>query len=221
MSRCVLAVVAAAAAFGIAACGTPTAGPPADPHAHGSQHTPGMVMPDGSTMGPTSPAGAASQAPSTTTTSPADAGPPPTALMVCKGDVKDAVKQLSGLSADPQTTATWTDKLYTCTYTLPEGVLVLSVKQSANADAAQAYFAGLEAGAAGASKLEGLNGLGLPSYKTASGTAAFVKDDMTLLVDATKMPAMVGPEKTERSSYAFTVASNVLVCWKEHGGSAE
>ena len=134
--------------------------------------------------------------------------------MVCSDEIKNTVGQLDGAAAPPGTTVTWHDGLYTCTYRLPDGVLILSVKQSTDGNAALSYFTGLKSATADATTLEGLNGLGLPAYRSAGGTVAFVKDELTLLVDATGMPATVGPQHTERTSYAFTIASNVLACWK-------
>lgn len=177
----------------------------------GPEHTPGMVMPDGSTM-------TADSAPSPTP-SPSAAEPSLTSRMVCAGDVVAAVKQLGGLSSNPVTTSTWKNSLFTCTYRLPEGDLVLSVKESADPQAARAYFDGLQAGAPSPTSLEGLRGLGLPSFETQAGTVAFVKDAMTLLVDATRMPPLVGPQGTARTSFAFAVAGNVLACWKEHAAT--
>ena len=131
----------------------------------------------------------------------------------------DGVRQLAGLTADPQTSTTWASSLFTCTYALPEGHLVLSVKESTDPATARAYFDGLQAAAPKSVVLQGFDGLGLPAFTSPAGTAAFVRDSMTLLVDASGLPATVGPQKTERTSFAYAVATNVLACWKEHSGS--
>ncbi|MBO1754635.1 hypothetical protein [Allobranchiibius sp. CTAmp26] len=155
----------------------------------------GMSMAPGQTMGAT---------------------PPKKALMVCGGDVPANIKDALKLSATPKGTTKWSDNLFTCTYPLAEGNLVLRVKQSTNDATARAYFDSRKASAAKVSTLSGLASLGLPAYETAGGTASFVRDNLTLEVDATAMKPVVGVDKTTRKDFAYTVASFVLACWREH-----
>ncbi|NYJ74691.1 hypothetical protein [Allobranchiibius huperziae] len=144
------------------------------------------------------------------------ATPPKKALMVCGGDVPTNIRDSLKLSATPKGTSKWADNLFTCTYALADGNLVLRVKQSTNDTTASAYFDSRKAAAAKASTLSGLASLGLPAYETAGGTASFVRDNLTLEVDATAMKPVVGVEKTTRKDFAYTVASFVLACWREH-----
>lgn len=155
----------------------------------------GMSMAPGQTMGAT---------------------PPKKALMVCGGDVPTNIRDSLKLKATPKGTTKWSDNLFTCTYPLADGNLVLTVKQSTNDSTARAYFNSRKAAAAKASTLSGLASLGLPAYETAGGTASFVRDNLTLEVDATAMKSVVGVEKTTRKDFAYTVASFVLACWREH-----
>ena len=155
----------------------------------------GMSMAPGQTMGST---------------------PPKKALMVCGGDVPANIKDALELTATPKGTTKWANNLFTCTYPLADGDLVLRVKQSTNDATARAYFDSRKASAAKVSTLSGLASLGLPAYETAAGTASFVRDNLTLEVDATAMKPVVGVEKTTRKDFAYTVASFVLACWREH-----
>ena len=136
--------------------------------------------------------------------------------MVCGPEIKQSIKQILRLPAVPRSSSTWKDSLLRCTYPLDAGKLVLTVKKSADNTAAIAYFNSRKSTANDISSLKGLSSLGLPAYQTTGGVASFVKDDMTLEVDATALTPTVGPEGTTRSEFASTIASNVLACWTEH-----
>jgi len=56
-------------------------------------------------------------------------------------------------------------------------------------------------------------GLGLRAYEKANGTVVFLKDNMTLQVDATALPRLVGAQNTSRVDFAYTVATDILACW--------
>ena len=51
-----------------------------------------------------------------------------------------------------------------------------------------------------AQSIVGLPGLGLPGYQTAGGMVIFLKDAMTLQVDATALPEQVGPNLVSRTT---------------------
>ncbi len=44
----------------------------------------------------------------------------------------------------------------------------------------------------------------------------FLKDDKTLTVDATRLPATNGPADLSRSDLAYQIATDVIGCWREH-----
>lgn len=77
-------------------------------------------------------------------------------------------------------------QVYTCTYALPGGPLVLTVKQSADPSAAKDYFAGLRPTLGDTSTLAGL---GEQSYGTTSGKVVVVKDNATLM-DGLNVPVI-------------------------------
>lgn len=148
---------------------------------------------------------------STTSSAPVQDGPPsPTATMVCGAEIQGKVRQVLKLTAVPVTRSTWVHRLYTCTYSLPMGPLVLSVKESPDKTSAAGYFDGLRQRL---SPTEPLAGLGERSFATPTGTAVVVKDTMTLAVDATGLPAVFGPEQQKRTDLAYEIASDVLGCW--------
>lgn len=190
----------------LAACGT-SAGVSAQggtaPAAKASP-TSGMAMPDGMTM-----------APGETMAGETTGQPPETASMVCGEEIQGSIKTLLALPASPKGTSTWQDGLFTCTYPLSQGQLVLSVKVSADATAARAYFTALRARSAKTTALTGLTSLGLPAFQSTSGVVSFVKDNMTLEVDATGLIPLLGPHRTTRGDFAYTVATDVLACWQE------
>lgn len=141
-------------------------------------------------------------------------GPSSAALMVCGEETRANIVRILALSSVPGTSASWADKLYTCTYTLPGGALVLSVKEAKGLDDAHAYFQELQRSTVGAAPIEGLANLGFPAFQTPSA-AVFVKDSFVLTVDASALPEALGPHQVSRAAFAYQVATTVLACWSE------
>ena len=140
-------------------------------------------------------------------------GPPDKAAMVCGEEIVGEVGSILHLGGAPHTSATWSHDVYTCTYDLPMGQLVLSVHVADSDARAQTYFADQRAEQPQA---EDLVGLGEKAFQAADGTVTVVKDDMTLTVDATALPETFGDNGQKRSAFAFEVASQVMGCWTEH-----
>jgi hypothetical protein len=138
------------------------------------------------------------------------AAPSAAAKMVCGDDIRSKVRQILKLPAAPKTEDSWADQLYTCTYRLPMGPMVLSVKQSAGKAAAAGYFSNLRPTLG---STETLQGLGERSYGTGTGVVVVIKDDQTLTVDTTGLPSVFGPDRQRRADLAYEVASDVLGCW--------
>ena len=166
----------------------------------------GMSMAPGESMAPGQSMAAMSMAPVVSEPSKA-------AKMVCTGDVRDEVKNVLKLSSPAPISTTWRDQLYTCTYTLPMGKMVLSVKESAGKPAAVAYFQALRTRLGGTQPAPGL---GEQAYATKTGTVVVLKDNTTLRVDTTGLPAVFGPQQQRRTDLAYEIASVVLGCWVEH-----
>lgn len=166
---------------------------------------------------PSTPAGAPAPAaaPATAGTSPGTSpgGPSASALMVCSPEIKKDVATVLALTSTPATTSTWTDHLYTCTYHLASGTLVLSVKESADAPSANAYFTALQQHLGTTTPLTGAQGLGNPGYQSPSGAVVILKDGKTLQVDATALPPASGANKLSRADVAYEIATDVIGCW--------
>lgn len=159
-------------------------------------------MPDGSTMGVAAHPRAAA----------ASDAPTPAEAMICGAETRSTIHKVLGLTAAPTSTATWRNHLYTCTYHLPVGTLTVSVKRSPNPSAAKAYF---HAHRATLGTTETLDGLGQGSYGARTGTVVLVKDSDTLTVDATRLPAVFGKERSHRFDFAYELASDILGCWTQ------
>lgn len=175
---------------------------PASMHAPGSASpgaamTPGMVMPDGSTMGP-------ARAKEIST------GPSAATRMICSAEVRGDITTVLALKSVARSTPSWRDHLYTCTYRLPMGALVLSVKQSDDSASAKRYAAGLRNRLGQTHALAGLTSI---AFATSTGTVALVKDNDTLQVDATRLPAQFGSQQQKRNDFAYEIASTILGCW--------
>ncbi|MYV89210.1 hypothetical protein [Streptomyces sp. SID1034] len=143
------------------------------------------------------------------------AAPSASALMVCGPEIRSDVVKILAPPHAPTTTTTWTDHLYTCTYHLPGGQLVLSVKESPNTASADAYFQSLRKQLGTTTQLTAAQGLGNPGYESESGTVVILKDGKTLRVDATGMPTASGPHQLSRADLAYEIASDILGCWSE------
>ena len=143
-------------------------------------------------------------------------GPSDAALMVCGDQPKDRLTAILDLDTDPHTINDWADSTFTCTYHLAEGDLVISVQEARDQPTALTYFDAMQALAKDATPIEGLANLGFPAYETADGSAVFQKDSFVLQVDASDLPATLGPESTTRNALAYQLSTTILACWIEH-----
>jgi hypothetical protein len=139
--------------------------------------------------------------------------PPERAAMVCDDEISGEITQILQLDAPAHTVTAWDGQVFTCTYHLPMGPLVLSVNVSDSDDQAGAFF---DARAAELPQAEQTAGLGERAVRTDTGVVVVVKDDMTLTVDATGLPEVFGANGQRRTALAFEVASDILGCWTEH-----
>lgn len=147
----------------------------------------------------------------------APVGPSAAARMICTGQVVEDVTRVMGLERAVEPESSWTKPMFTCTFGLPAGPLVLSVHDAADPTTGEAHFRTLRASRADATPINGVYSLGLPAYETADGTVAFVKDGRTLEVDATALRGLPASQELTRTEIAYAVAASVLACWTEHG----
>jgi hypothetical protein len=201
-----------AALFVLAGCGTstnsaPAADVPAPAHSSTSM-APGMSMAPGESMSDMGGSGS----PATT----AGGGQPSAqALLICGPEIRRNIGRLLDLSPAPHGTSTWVNHVYTCTYRLPVGPLVLEVKEAADDSAAHTAFASLRHELMPTQRLAGLDGLGLPAFETRHGTVVFLKDNMILRVDGTKLTVRPGKKYSSQTDLAYEVATDVMGCWAE------
>jgi hypothetical protein len=143
--------------------------------------------------------------------------PTNSAAMICGPEIRAAVLRTFALTAKPVATPHWStsDRVFSCTYQLPQGRLALSVQDSLDAKQGRTYFDGLRRRLIGATPLRGMENFGFPAFKTASGRVVFLKDGKTLQVDASVLPARALPMGYSREDAAFSVASAVIGCWTE------
>lgn len=128
----------------------------------------------------------------------------------------DRLTSILDLKQDPHTASTWADSTFTCVYHLAEGALEISVKEAPDQASALEYFEAMQALAADATPNEGLANLGFPAFETADGSAVFQKDSFVLNVDASGLPAAIGPDAVTRNALAYQLSTTILACWVEH-----
>jgi hypothetical protein len=151
----------------------------------------------------------------TQSSGPQSPGPSEASKMICGQETKDDISSILALKQAPHTMDEWTDSTYTCTFHLAEGSLVISVKESPGPAPAHKYFDALQ-DKLEAAPIKGLANLGFPAAQTPDGAVMFLKDSSTLYVNATGLPAAVGPQKVAPTDFAYQVATTILACWKEH-----
>ena len=144
-------------------------------------------------------------------------GPSKAASMVCADEAKETVKEILALPELPATTDHWDGTAYSCTYPLAAGDFVMTVVESAS-DAAAVTEAAELAASLQAQPIEGLANLGLPGYQSKDGHVVFAKDNMTLHVDASALPAAVGPHGVTADKFGYEMATTILGCWTAHHG---
>jgi hypothetical protein len=139
------------------------------------------------------------------------------AAMICSDEIKDAVRRTFVLDAEPTGAPQWSarDRLFSCTYRLPEGRLRLSVQDATQQRVGRAYFDRLRGTLPGARTVTGMDNFGFPAFQAASGQVVFLKDGKTLQVDASSLPEAALPAGYSRAEAAYSVASAVVACWTE------
>ncbi|XAS65503.1 hypothetical protein ACOM2C_01445 [Pseudarthrobacter sp. So.54] len=143
-------------------------------------------------------------------------GPSEAALMVCGDQPMDRLTSILKLDTKPHTVNNWADSTFTCTYHLTEGALEISVQEATDQASARTYFDAMQALAKDAKPIQGLANLGFPAYETADGSAVFQKDTFVLHVDASGLPATLGPNNITRNALAYQLSTTILACWVEH-----
>ena len=180
------------------------------------QANPAVVPPISSAAAEPGHAGGHNHGSSTSQSTPQAQGPSDAALMVCGDQPMDRLTSILDLDSKPHTVNNWADSTFTCTYHLTEGALEISVREAKDQASARTYFDAMQALAKDAKPIQGLANLGFPAFETADGSAVFQKDNFVLQVDATDLPATLGPESITRNALAYQLSTTILACWVEH-----
>ncbi len=148
-------------------------------------------------------------------TSGAITGPSESARMTCAEDeIANAVTLTLGLSGQPKKSSEWVKPVYTCTYQLSEGPLRLAVTELGSDAAAQKEFDRVRGQyVADKTPIQTLENFDVPAFLASDDVVVSVKDDKLLRVDASSLPAKVGPDHRTRRDLSYIVASSVLRCW--------
>ena len=205
MNRTRTAGLVLAGAALLAGCATSKAATNSSPHPAvpaGASMSPGMTMPDGSIMGASSTA-----APSAGTNTDR---PSASATMICGTEVRNDITQVLALKTAPSSTSRFVDHLYTCTYRLPAGQLVISVKDLTDTPATSSYYTTLRHTLGNPATVAGL---GQGAFGTRDGKLVLRKDSHVLQVDASGLPPVFGAQGEKRSDFAYEIASDILGCW--------
>lgn len=160
------------------------------------QMTPGMVMPDGSTMGAMAAGDSAAQ-------------PSAAARMICSADTAGSIAAALGLKQAPLGKPDWKAPDYVCTYPLAAGTLAVSVHQSGSTAGGMQYIEALR------TTLHATPAVGLTevAYQDTRGDVLLLKDGDVLHVDAHALPATFGATDQHRDAFAYEIASDILGCW--------
>ncbi|WP_347754275.1 hypothetical protein [Agrococcus sp. ProA11] len=143
-----------------------------------------------------------------------DTEPSEAAAMICGGQVATAVEATFRLDSAVTPSSAWDAPMFTCTYEIEGAPLELSVHDTTDVAAGEEHYGELQR-TLDADDIEGLLGLGLPSFSNDEGIVAFLRDGKTLVVDATALPNGFAGDMTQGEA-AYAIATAVLGCWVEH-----
>jgi hypothetical protein len=136
--------------------------------------------------------------------------PTSSARMVCSDEIRSQVTGALGLASPPFPKDSWADHVYTCTYAVPMGTLVLAVTVAPSTDAAGSELEALRT-QVGASDPE--QGFGERAYSAPAGVLVAVKDNLVLTIDARSLPDDLGPGHQRRIDLVRLLAAGVFACW--------
>ncbi|MFJ6213237.1 hypothetical protein ACIQGZ_07905 [Streptomyces sp. NPDC092296] len=199
MSRPSRPLLSAAAALllALAATGCASSGPAAPQAATGPAGTTATTAAAGTTPG----------------TADDGAGPSAATRLICDDEAVEEISGALGIEPRQPLSPTWSGQVYSCSYDYPDGSsMLLSVRQLPDRAAAAAAFEQQRTATAGA---KAVKGLGEAAFTRRDGSAYVLKDEMVLTVDVGKLPKTFGKPTRTRPNVGLTVATTVMICWKE------
>ena len=130
--------------------------------------------------------------------------------MVCSDEILYQVVGALALTTAPVPESRWADHVYTCTYRLPLGSLVLSVTVApSDAAAADELHSMRQQDRADTAE----PGLGQQAFSASNGTIVAAKDNMVLRIDPTGLPDSLGATHGPRIALTRILAAGVFNCW--------
>jgi len=149
----------------------------------------------------------------TTTTYPAvvKVGPDPSvsSKMVCAQEGQAVIAAALNESTTKVTTPTWSNDLYSCTYTYKTGTMGVSVKELATKPQTDAYFTSLQQKYGVKQKFQLAQG----AFLAPSGVVVARKDYKVLTVDPTHLPKTFGQPSMSQGNTAIQTAVALMGCW--------
>jgi len=164
----------------------------------------GGCSPSQAASGHTTGTGTAAQA-----SAAADA-PSQSAKMICQPEVADEIASALGVQPSKPPTPTWANQLYSCRYTYPTGVMVLSIKELPDDATTGTYYTAAQNSLPSHTPVQVL---GQDGFVGPDGSTYVRKDFKVLHVDVSKLPDSFGQPPTSRADAAFTVAAVIMSCW--------
>jgi hypothetical protein len=136
--------------------------------------------------------------------------PSASARMICAAEGKREIAANVGVDTARPLVHRWSDHVYSCRYVYDHGTMALSVKELSTAAATTAYFdaLGVKLG-----RMRALDGLGQGAYQTSNSATVVRKDNLVLLVDASRLPAEFGTPSSPRADVSLSVAATIMGCW--------
>jgi len=146
-----------------------------------------------------------------TARAPLPAGKLPSTIskMVCTPKAQREIGLALGVTA-VVAAPTWSEHLYSCRYTYPDGYFTLSVKELSSWTQTFSYFRGI---GSALGDVNTLPNLGQGGFSTRDGSVAIRKDWKVLLVDISGLPSPFGQPPTPSGNVAVTIADVILGCW--------
>jgi hypothetical protein len=153
--------------------------------------------------------------PTPSPTSSSVAGPSVSAREICtEEEISNAITLTLGLNGRPPKSSSWVKPVFTCTYRLTEGPLILTVTEFPTAKAAQQSFNQKKSQyAQDKVPIQTLEALGVPSFLASDDVLLSIKTSHVLRVDVTQLPKTVGPLHRARRDLSYLVAQAILKCW--------
>src|SRR6185312_9585174 len=149
----------------------------------------------------------------TTTTYPAvvkvGPGPSVSSKMVCAQEGQSVIAAALNENTTKVTTPTWTNDIYSCTYTYRVGTMGVAVKELATKPQTDAYFKSLQQKYGVKQKFDLAQG----AFLAPNGEVVTRKDYKVLDINPTHLPKQFGQPSMSQGNVAIQAAVALMGCW--------